>query len=77
MSHEGSPFKTIANFMFVHHWSKYKNCCKVNSYENIIAMVLEMKDVGIAEDGMSEDRKMGEIQRYLHCKQYLLTFYSA
>jgi len=31
-------------------------------------MVLEMNEVGISEDGMSEDRKMGEIQRYLHCK---------
>ena len=31
-------------------------------------MVLEINEVGIAEDGMSENRKMGEIQRYLHCK---------
>ena len=54
--------------MFEHRQSKYKNCCKVNSYENIIAMVLEINEVGIAEDGMSENRKMGEIQRYLHCK---------
>lgn len=54
--------------MFVHHWPKYKNCCKINSYENIISMVLEMNEIGISEDGMSEDRKMGEIQRYLHCK---------
>ena len=31
-------------------------------------MVLEMNEVSIAEDGVNEDRKMGEKQKYLHCK---------